>query len=91
MTSLSRRSFLARRATRAGSGTDAASRHGSTARRGGLVARVLHRDPLASVRENYRGDCIPGEFGIRLEDCWHMTAAGPKLFTPLARSLEQPV
>jgi Xaa-Pro dipeptidase len=34
---------------------------------------------------------IPGEFGIRLEDCWHMTEAGPKLFTPLARSLEQPI
>jgi Xaa-Pro dipeptidase len=34
---------------------------------------------------------IPGEFGIRLEDCWHMTAAGPKLFTPLARSLEEPI
>ena len=34
---------------------------------------------------------IPGEFGIRLEDCWHMTAQGPKLFTPLARSIDQPV
>ncbi len=34
---------------------------------------------------------IPGEFGIRLEDCWYMTEAGPKLFTPLARSLEQPI
>lgn len=34
---------------------------------------------------------IPGEFGIRLEDCWYMTASGPKLFTPLARSIEQPV
>lgn len=34
---------------------------------------------------------VPGEFGIRLEDCWHMTAGGPKLFTPLARSLEQPI
>ena len=34
---------------------------------------------------------IPGEFGIRLEDCWHMTESGPKLFTPLARSIEQPV
>ena len=34
---------------------------------------------------------IPGEFGIRLEDCWYMTEAGPKLFTPLARSLAQPV
>ena len=34
---------------------------------------------------------IPGEFGIRLEDCWYMSAGGPKLFTPLARSLDQPV
>jgi Xaa-Pro dipeptidase len=34
---------------------------------------------------------IPGEFGIRLEDCWHMTEQGPKLFTPLARSIDQPV
>jgi len=34
---------------------------------------------------------IPGEFGIRLEDCWYMTEAGPKLFTALARSLEQPI
>jgi len=34
---------------------------------------------------------IPGEFGIRLEDCWHMTETGPKLFTTLARSIEQPV
>jgi len=34
---------------------------------------------------------IPGEFGIRLEDCWYMTESGPKLFTPLAESLEQPI
>ncbi len=34
---------------------------------------------------------IPGEFGIRLEDCWYMTESGPKLFTPLAKSLAQPV
>jgi Xaa-Pro dipeptidase len=34
---------------------------------------------------------IPGEFGIRLEDCWYMSEGGPKLFTPLARSIEQPV
>jgi Xaa-Pro dipeptidase len=34
---------------------------------------------------------IPGEFGIRLEDCWYMTESGPKLFTPLAGSIEQPV
>jgi Xaa-Pro dipeptidase len=34
---------------------------------------------------------IPGEFGIRLEDCWHMTEQGPQLFTPLAKSIDQPV
>jgi Xaa-Pro dipeptidase len=34
---------------------------------------------------------VPGEFGIRLEDCWHMTDAGPKLFTALATSIDQPV
>ena len=34
---------------------------------------------------------IPGVFGIRLEDCWHMTDSGPALFTPLAQSLDQPV
>jgi len=37
------------------------------------------------------GIYIPGEFGIRLEDCWHMTEGGPKLFTPLARSIDQPI
>jgi Xaa-Pro dipeptidase len=33
----------------------------------------------------------PGEFGIRLEDCWYMTDAGPKTFTPLAKSLDEPI
>jgi Xaa-Pro dipeptidase len=34
---------------------------------------------------------IPGEFGVRLEDCWVMTGAGPKPFTPLAKSLDEPI
>jgi Xaa-Pro aminopeptidase len=34
---------------------------------------------------------VPGEFGIRLEDCWYMTEKGPKLFTPLAKSLDEPI
>ena len=34
---------------------------------------------------------IPGEFGVRLEDCWHMTPAGPATFTPLAKSLDEPI
>ena len=37
------------------------------------------------------GIYIPGEFGIRLEDCWHMGASAPQLFTPLAKSLDQPI
>ena len=34
---------------------------------------------------------IPGEFGIRLEDCWVMMASGPKPFTSLAKSLDEPI
>jgi len=37
------------------------------------------------------GIYVPGEFGIRLEDCWYMTERGPRLFTPLAKSLDEPV
>lgn len=32
-----------------------------------------------------------GEFGIRLEDCLHMTETGPKFFTPQSPSIENPV
>lgn len=34
---------------------------------------------------------IPGEFGVRLEDCWYMTSAGPRTFTPLAKSIGEPI
>jgi Xaa-Pro dipeptidase len=34
---------------------------------------------------------IPGQFGVRLEDCWHMTAQGPRTFTPLAKSFDDPI
>ena len=37
------------------------------------------------------GIYIPGEFGIRMEDCWVMTEQGPKLFTSLAKSIDDPV
>jgi Xaa-Pro dipeptidase len=37
------------------------------------------------------GIYIPGEFGVRLEDCWHMTPGGPQTFTPLAKSLDDPI
>jgi Xaa-Pro dipeptidase len=34
--------------------------------------------------------CVPGEFGVRLEDHFYMTATGPKWFTQPAASLEEP-
>ena len=34
---------------------------------------------------------IYGEFGIRLEDCLHITPSGPKLFTAQAVGIEKPV
>jgi Xaa-Pro dipeptidase len=37
------------------------------------------------------GIYIPGEFGVRMEDCWVMTEQGPKLFTPLAKSIDEPI
>jgi Xaa-Pro aminopeptidase len=37
------------------------------------------------------GIYIPDEFGIRLEDCWYMTEQGPKLFTPLSKSIDDPI
>ena len=37
------------------------------------------------------GIYIPGEFGIRLEDCFHMTDAGPKWFSEPPKSLDAPI
>jgi Xaa-Pro dipeptidase len=37
------------------------------------------------------GIYVPGEFGVRLEDCWSMSDQGPRLFTPLAKSIEDPI
>ena len=34
---------------------------------------------------------LPGEFGVRLEDCFHMTEAGPVWFSQPSKSLEEPV
>jgi Xaa-Pro dipeptidase len=36
------------------------------------------------------GIYIPGEFGVRLEDDWHVTEDGGKMFTPQSPSLEHP-
>jgi len=34
---------------------------------------------------------LPGKFGVRLEDCFHMTEAGPKFFSEPPASIDQPV
>ena len=56
---------------------------------------LVHGDatPLAAGMcfSDEPGIYIPGEFGIRLEDCWHMTEGGTQPFTPLARSVDDPV
>lgn len=39
---------------------------------------------------NEPGIYIPGEFGIRLEDCFHMTGDGPQWFTTPPPSIDQP-
>ena len=51
------------------------------------------RTPLAAGMcfSNEPGIYIPGEFGVRMEDIWHMTEQGPKLFTPLAKSIDEPI
>ena len=40
---------------------------------------------------NEPGIYLPGKFGIRLEDCFHMTASGPKYFSQPPASIDQPV
>jgi Xaa-Pro dipeptidase len=39
---------------------------------------------------NEPGIYIPGGFGVRLEDCFHMTEAGPKWFSTPPRSIDAP-
>jgi len=39
---------------------------------------------------NEPGIYIPGKFGVRLEDCFHMTEAGPKWFSTPPPSIDQP-
>jgi Xaa-Pro aminopeptidase len=39
---------------------------------------------------NEPGLYLPGRFGIRLEDCFHMTDAGPQWFSTPPRSIDAP-
>jgi Xaa-Pro aminopeptidase len=40
---------------------------------------------------NEPGIYLPGKFGIRLEDCFHMTSAGPRYFSTPPASIDAPV
>jgi Xaa-Pro dipeptidase len=57
-------------------------------------AYLVHGDmtPLAPGMcfSDEPGIYIPGKFGVRLEDCWHMTQAGPKFFTEPPPSIDNP-
>jgi len=48
--------------------------------------------PLAAGMcfSNEPGIYIPGKFGVRLEDCFHMTESGPKFFTTPPPSIDRP-
>jgi Xaa-Pro dipeptidase len=57
-------------------------------------AYLVHGDttPLAAGMcfSDEPGIYIPGKFGVRLEDCWYMTEAGPKFFTRPPPSIDNP-
>ncbi len=36
------------------------------------------------------GIYLPGKFGVRLEDCWHMTENGPRFFSQPPPSIDRP-
>ena len=57
-------------------------------------AYLVHGDPTPLAPgmcfSDEPGIYIPGKFGVRLEDCWHMTEAGPKFFTEPPPSIDNP-
>ena len=57
-------------------------------------AYLVHGDmtPLAAGMcfSDEPGIYIPGKFGVRLEDCWHMLQDGPKFFSEPPPSIDRP-
>lgn len=57
-------------------------------------AYLVHGDmtPLAPGMcfSDEPGIYIPGKFGVRLEDCWHMTDVGPRFFSEPPPSIDRP-
>jgi Xaa-Pro dipeptidase len=56
---------------------------------------LVHGEPtklaLGMCFSDEPGLYVPGEFGIRLEDCFQMTEAGPRWFSTPPASIEMPV
>src|SRR6185437_263242 len=57
-------------------------------------AYIVHGDPTplepGMCFSDEPGIYLPGKFGVRLEDCWHMTEAGPKFFSQPPPSIDRP-
>jgi len=57
-------------------------------------AYLVHGDPTPLAPgmcfSDEPGIYIPGKFGVRLEDCWYMTASGPKFFSEPPPSIDRP-
>jgi Xaa-Pro dipeptidase len=57
-------------------------------------AYLVHGDPTplepGMCFSDEPGIYIPGKFGVRLEDCWYMTQAGPRFFTQPPPSIDRP-
>ncbi|WP_298199589.1 Xaa-Pro peptidase family protein [Novosphingobium sp.] len=56
-----------------------------------LVGNETNRLAPGMCFSNEPGLYLPGKFGVRLEDCFHMTADGPRWLSQPAASLDQPV
>jgi len=74
-------------------GTSHRTGHGS-GMEGHEPVNLVHgeKTPLAPGMcfSNEPGIYIPGKWGVRLEDCFHMTPSGPKWFTVPPPSIDQP-
>ena len=57
-------------------------------------AYLVHGDPTplepGMCFSDEPGIYLPGKFGVRLEDCWYMTANGPKFFSEPPTSIDRP-
>jgi Xaa-Pro dipeptidase len=56
-----------------------------------LVGNETTRLAPGMCFSNEPGLYLPGQFGVRLEDCFHITAEGPRWLSQPAASLDEPV